>query len=65
MAAAYQTPGTNVHWYGKDGMKKGRKVGRWFTLLPAAGWGQGRRQANFFLYKGGARVPPSMRQQGL
>ncbi|GFH05534.1 ATP-grasp domain-containing protein [Haematococcus lacustris] len=27
MARAYLTPGTNVHWYGKDGMKKGRKVG--------------------------------------
>eukprot|EP00195_Chlamydomonas_chlamydogama_P017140 CAMPEP_0202897624 /NCGR_PEP_ID=MMETSP1392-20130828/6334_1 /ASSEMBLY_ACC=CAM_ASM_000868 /TAXON_ID=225041 /ORGANISM="Chlamydomonas chlamydogama, Strain SAG 11-48b" /LENGTH=613 /DNA_ID=CAMNT_0049583309 /DNA_START=147 /DNA_END=1988 /DNA_ORIENTATION=+ len=27
MAAAYQVPGAKVHWYGKDGMKKGRKVG--------------------------------------
>ncbi|KAF5840607.1 eukaryotic-type phosphoribosylaminoimidazole carboxylase [Dunaliella salina] len=27
MAKAYKTPGAKVHWYGKDGMKKGRKVG--------------------------------------
>ncbi|PNW74944.1 hypothetical protein CHLRE_12g503300v5 [Chlamydomonas reinhardtii] len=27
MAAAYATPGAKVHWYGKDGMKLGRKVG--------------------------------------
>jgi phosphoribosylaminoimidazole carboxylase (NCAIR synthetase) len=33
MAAAYRTPGTNVHWYGKDGMKKGRKVGENYAML--------------------------------
>jgi hypothetical protein len=27
MARAYKVEGANVHWYGKDGMKKGRKVG--------------------------------------
>lgn len=27
MGAAYATPGTNVHWYGKDEVKKGRKIG--------------------------------------
>ncbi|GLI58850.1 hypothetical protein VaNZ11_000616 [Volvox africanus] len=27
MAKAYNTPGCKVHWYGKDGMKVGRKVG--------------------------------------
>ncbi|KXZ55857.1 hypothetical protein GPECTOR_2g1408 [Gonium pectorale] len=27
MAKAYATPGCNVHWYGKEGMKVGRKVG--------------------------------------
>jgi len=27
MGRAYQVAGANVHWYGKDGMKKGRKVG--------------------------------------
>lgn len=26
MARAYATPGCKVHWYGKDGMKVGRKV---------------------------------------
>ncbi|KAG2445813.1 hypothetical protein HXX76_000417 [Chlamydomonas incerta] len=27
MAQAYMIPGAKVHWYGKDGMKVGRKVG--------------------------------------
>ncbi|KAG2498284.1 hypothetical protein HYH03_003545 [Edaphochlamys debaryana] len=27
MGKAYATPGCKVHWYGKDGMKLGRKVG--------------------------------------
>jgi len=27
MAAAYATPGASVHWYGKDGVAPGRKVG--------------------------------------
>ncbi|GFR46871.1 hypothetical protein Agub_g8512 [Astrephomene gubernaculifera] len=27
MGAAYDTPGCKVHWYGKEGMKVGRKVG--------------------------------------
>lgn len=27
MAKAYKLPGGKVHWYGKEGMKKGRKVG--------------------------------------
>lgn len=28
MAKAYTLKGTNVHWYGKEGMSKGRKVRR-------------------------------------
>jgi surface antigen len=34
MAAAYKVPGANVHWYGKDDVKKGRKVrvDRWAFL---------------------------------
>lgn len=27
MAKAYKTPGASVHWYGKSGMRKGRKIG--------------------------------------
>jgi phosphoribosylaminoimidazole carboxylase (NCAIR synthetase) len=26
MAKAYKVPSAKVHWYGKEGMKKGRKV---------------------------------------
>lgn len=32
MARAYATPGASVHWYGKDGVAKGRKVGH-VTIL--------------------------------
>jgi len=32
MAKAYATPGATVHWYGKDGVAKGRKVGH-VTIL--------------------------------
>lgn len=36
MAKAYTLKGTNVHWYGKEGMSKGRKVRREWE------WGEGR-----------------------
>lgn len=28
MRRAYETPGAKVHWYGKPGMRPGRKVSR-------------------------------------
>ncbi len=36
MARAYATPGASVHWYGKDAVAKGRKVGH-VTIVGASG----------------------------
>ncbi|GLC43896.1 hypothetical protein PLESTB_000920700 [Pleodorina starrii] len=35
MGRAYATPGCKVHWYGKEGMKVGRKVGHINILAPS------------------------------